>query len=62
MIFDTVPGGHFDLEVTTFQMAVLFAFNDRAHEKLTLETMRLATELPDTELVKTLFVSFSITC
>ncbi|PAV67940.1 hypothetical protein WR25_01186 [Diploscapter pachys] len=55
MIFDTVPGGHFDLEVTTFQMAVLFAFNDRAHEKLTLETMRLATELPDTELVKTLF-------
>ncbi|CAI2354467.1 unnamed protein product [Caenorhabditis sp. 36 PRJEB53466] len=54
MVFGTASGGRFDLEITTFQMAVLFCFNDRAHEKISLETLRLATELPDAELNRTL--------
>uniref|UniRef100_A0A8R1DNJ8 Cullin-5 n=1 Tax=Caenorhabditis japonica TaxID=281687 RepID=A0A8R1DNJ8_CAEJA len=54
MVFGTANGGRFDLEITTFQMAVLFCFNDRAHEKISLETLRLATELPDAELNRTL--------
>ncbi|VDM69353.1 unnamed protein product [Strongylus vulgaris] len=57
IIFGTSNGGRFDLEVTTFQMAVLFCWNDRAQEKISFESLRLATELPDTELAKTLFVS-----
>uniref|UniRef100_A0A1I7XGB3 CULLIN_2 domain-containing protein n=1 Tax=Heterorhabditis bacteriophora TaxID=37862 RepID=A0A1I7XGB3_HETBA len=55
VIFGTASGGRFDLDVTTFQMAVLFAWNDRAHEKISFEALRLATELPDTELARTLF-------
>ncbi|CAP29065.1 Protein CBR-CUL-5 [Caenorhabditis briggsae] len=54
MVFGTASGGRFDLEITTFQMAVLFCFNERAHEKISLETLRLATELPDAELNRTL--------
>lgn len=54
MVFGTANGGRFDLECTTFQMAVLFCFNDRAHDKISLETLRLATELPDAELNRTL--------
>ncbi|CAD6195381.1 unnamed protein product [Caenorhabditis auriculariae] len=54
MVFGTSSGGRFDLEVTTFQMAVLFCWNDRANEKLSLESLRIATELPDTELFRTL--------
>ncbi|CAI5450667.1 unnamed protein product [Caenorhabditis angaria] len=54
MVFGTSNGGRFDLDVTTFQMAVLFCFNERAHEKISLETLRLATELPDAELNRTL--------
>lgn len=50
--------GRYDLEVTTFQMAVLFAWNQRQHDKLSYESLRLATELPDAELRRTLFVSF----
>ena len=42
--------GKFDLDVTTFQMAVLFCWENRRHERLTLENLRLATELPDSEL------------
>lgn len=38
--------GRFDLDVTTFQMAVLFAWNQRPHEKVSYENLRLATELP----------------
>lgn len=57
MVFGTANGGRFDLEITTFQMAVLFCFNERAHEKISLETLRLATELPDAELNRTLIVS-----
>lgn len=47
--------GKFDLEVTTFQMAVLFAWNERPHEKISFENLRLASELPDSELRRTLW-------
>ncbi|VDM56359.1 unnamed protein product [Angiostrongylus costaricensis] len=55
IIFGTSSGGRFDLDVTTFQMAVLFSWNDRAHEKISFESLRLSTELPDTELARTLY-------
>ena len=48
----------FDLDVTAFQMAVLFAWNERPNEKISLENLRLATELPDAELRRTLWVNF----
>lgn len=48
--------GRFDLDVTTFQMAVLFAWNQRPNEKIPYENLRLATELPDPELRRTLWV------
>ncbi|XP_066251084.1 cullin-5 [Euwallacea similis] len=48
-------GGKFDLDVTTFQMAVLFAWNQRQNDKITYENLRLATELPDGELRRTLW-------
>lgn len=48
-------GGKFDLDVTTFQMAVLFAWNQRPNDKVTYENLRLATELPDGELRRTLW-------
>merc|ERR1719381_364679 len=38
--------GKYDLEVTTFQMAVLFCWENRREDKLSLENLRLATELP----------------
>ncbi|XP_017879253.1 cullin-5 isoform X2 [Ceratina calcarata] len=47
--------GRFDVDVTTFQMAVLFAWNQRPREKITYENLRLATELPDPELRRTLW-------
>lgn len=47
--------GRFDLDVTTFQMAVLFAWNQRPMERITYENLRLATELPDLELRRTLW-------
>ncbi|GJQ74661.1 hypothetical protein Trydic_g21514 [Trypoxylus dichotomus] len=47
--------GRFDLDVTTFQMAVLFAWNQRPKEKVSYENLRLATELPDSELRRTLW-------
>ena len=49
--------GRFDLEVTTFQMAVLFAWNQRPRDKISYESLKLATELPDAELRRTLWVS-----
>ena len=52
--------GKFDLEVTTFQMAVLFAWNQRSKDHISYESLQLATELPDTELRKTLFVRYCI--
>ena len=47
--------GKFELEITTFQMAVLFAWSHRASEKLSFESLRLATELPEVELRRTLW-------
>ena len=47
--------GRFDLDVTTFQMAVLFCWESRRHDRLTLENLRLATELPESELRRTLW-------
>ncbi|XP_055923127.1 cullin-5 [Eupeodes corollae] len=47
--------GKYDLEVTTFQMAVLFAWNQRPGDRITYENLRLATELPDPELRRTLW-------
>ncbi|XP_021958442.1 cullin-5 [Folsomia candida] len=47
--------GKFDLDVTTFQTAVVFAWNQRPKEKISYENLRLATELPDPELRKTLW-------
>ncbi|XP_056631076.1 cullin-5 [Diorhabda carinulata] len=51
----STAGGKFDLDVTTFQMAVLFAWNQRPHDKISYENLRLATELPDGELRRTLW-------
>lgn len=48
--------GQYDLEVTTFQLAVLFAWNQRPREKISFENLKLATELPDAELRRTLWV------
>jgi len=47
--------GKYDLDVTTHQMAVLFCWENRRHDKLTLENLRLATELTDSELRRTLW-------
>lgn len=52
--------GQYDLEVTTFQLAVLFAWNQRPREKISFENLKLATELPDAELRRTLWVSTSL--
>jgi hypothetical protein len=37
-------------------MAVLFAWNQRPFDKISYENLRLATELPDPELRRTLWV------
>ncbi|KAI1720683.1 cullin family domain-containing protein [Ditylenchus destructor] len=52
--------GKYDLEVTTFQISVLFAWNDRPHDKLSFNDLRLSTDLSDAELTRTLLslVSF----
>ncbi|KAL7293716.1 hypothetical protein TKK_0012788 [Trichogramma kaykai] len=47
--------GRFDVDVTTFQMAVLFAWNERPMDKISYENLQLATELPDPELRRTLW-------
>ena len=39
----------------SLQMAVLFCWENRRHDKLTLENLRLATELPENELRRTLW-------
>jgi cullin-5 len=46
--------GKYDLEVSAFQMALLFCWNDRPKEKISLEGLRLATELPDADLIRTI--------
>uniref|UniRef100_A0A8C2WJB3 Cullin-5 n=1 Tax=Cyclopterus lumpus TaxID=8103 RepID=A0A8C2WJB3_CYCLU len=47
--------GQYDLEVTTFQLAVLFAWNQRPRERISFENLKLASELPDAELRRTLW-------
>ncbi|CAG0916597.1 unnamed protein product [Notodromas monacha] len=47
--------GKYDLDVTTFQMAVLLSWNMRPDDSLSLESLRLSTQLPDTELRRTLW-------
>lgn len=47
--------GKFDLDVTTLQMSVLFCWNDRPHERISYEGLRVATQLPTAELTRTLF-------
>lgn len=49
--------GQYDLEVTTFQLSVLFSWNLRPREAITFENLKLATQLPEAELRKTLWVS-----
>jgi hypothetical protein len=39
-------------------MAVLFSWTNRASDKLSYESLKLATELPDNELRRTLWVLF----
>jgi len=48
--------GKYDVEVTTFQMTVLFAWNQRPKDRISYESLKLATELPDAELRRTLWV------
>lgn len=43
------------MDVTTFQMAVMFAWNERPNERISFENLLLATELPDAELRRTLW-------
>ncbi|XP_078492514.1 cullin-5-like [Ciona intestinalis] len=54
MTFKTEVGSY-DIEVTTFQMSVLHIWNSRPTESISFESLRLATQLPDTELRKTLW-------
>ena len=46
--------GKYELEVTTMQMAILFAWNERPTEKINFYSLGLATELPKNELRRTL--------
>lgn len=52
--------GSYDLDVTSYQAAVLFAWNDRPTDSISLETLILSTQLPNVELRKTLWVSLFI--
>ena len=54
--------GRFDLDVTTFQMAVLFAWNQRPYEKVSYENLRLATELPGILIVNLIESKLSSYC
>jgi cullin-5 len=47
--------GTYDLDVTTFQMAVLYCWENRQFDSLSLENLSLATELPENELRRTLW-------
>lgn len=49
--------GKYDLDVTTLQYSVLNCWNDRPTEKLSFESIRIATQLPNAELTRALFVS-----
>lgn len=47
--------GKFDLDVTTLQYSVLNCWNDRPSERLSFESIRIATQLPNAELTRALF-------
>uniref|UniRef100_A0A0R3RZ92 Cullin-5 n=1 Tax=Elaeophora elaphi TaxID=1147741 RepID=A0A0R3RZ92_9BILA len=47
--------GKFDLDVTTLQLSVLYSWNDRPHEQLSFECLRIATQLSAPELARTLY-------
>nr|CAB3234773.1 cullin-5-like [Phallusia mammillata] len=47
--------GQYEIEITTFQMSVLHVWNSRPREAISFESLRLATQLPDAELRKTLW-------
>lgn len=47
--------GQYDFEVTTFQLSVLFSWNQRPREPISFENLKLATQLPEAELRKTLW-------
>lgn len=47
--------GKVELEVTTFQMAVLLSWNQRPKDRISYEALRLSTQLPDSELRRTVW-------
>ena len=47
--------GTYELKVTMLQMIVLFLWNEQPNEKLHYESIRLASEIPDIELRRTLW-------
>ena len=47
--------GKYDLDVSTLQASVLFAWNHRPTNKLTFSELKLATNIPENELKKTLW-------
>lgn len=48
--------GVYDLEVTSYQLSVLFCWNDRQDESISFEALSLSTQLPNVELRRTLWV------
>lgn len=42
--------GKYDLDVSAFQMTILFAWNSRPSERISLEGLRLATQLSELDL------------
>ena len=48
--------GVYALEVTTFQLSVLHQWNRRSRQSITFEDLRLATQLSDIDLRRTLWV------
>jgi cullin-5 len=57
----TSKNGKYDLDVSTLQASVLFAWNHRPTNKLTFSELKLATNIPENELKKTLWslISFA---
>ena len=51
--------GKFDIDVTTFQMAILFSWNSRPYDRLSLESLQMATGLALGDLKRNLWVKFS---
>lgn len=53
--FET-KSGKFDIDVTTFQMAILFSWNSRPFDRLSLESLQMATGLALGDLKRNLWV------